>query len=283
MQPITVPGPPKKKRRVGILIGVGLMIGGIVFGIVLAVSGVRGMADTVDGYHRVPMSTGGTITLDEPGTYRIFLEYPGANDELAERPGGFVTVRGPGGGPIAVLPESHSESYSMSGHTGRLLGKFRAETAGSYTLRTISRDGAVAFGEVAVGRKGPLSGAAAIAGGILGGGFLFVVGAIVLIVAAVRRSRSNSPAAVGWGGGAPPVPGWGPSQQVPGAGWGGPAAPPPGSWGAPGQSWAPGPGQSWAPGPGQAPQQSPGPVWNPPPSPPPGTPPWGDAPPSSDG
>lgn len=83
------------------------------------------------------MSTGGSITISEPGTYRIFLEYPGANDALTTSPGGFVTITGPSG-PVPVLPDSSTQSYGLNGREGRQLGKFEADVAGTYDVRTIA-------------------------------------------------------------------------------------------------------------------------------------------------
>ena len=319
MQPMNVLVEPPKSRRAGLVIGLLLIGAGIFVGLVLVVNGVRGVADTVRDYQRVPMSTGGSITIREPGTYRIFLEYPGANDALTTSPGGFVTITGPSG-PVPVLPDSSTQSYGLNGREGRQLGKFEADVAGTYDVRTIARDGDVAFGDVAIGRTGPLTGLASIVGGLFAGFVLVAVGVIVLIVRAVRRSRDRRPyggmpaAPPGWGNPvAPPVPGWG--APAPGQGWGGP---PPGqaggSWGAPqppppsGQSWTPPPspptanepwtppagtpppaGEPWSPPPSQAWTPSPtsavgAPTWTPPPEPvtPPPVPsaPWGESPPT---
>lgn len=318
MQPMNVLVEPPKSRRAGLVVGILLIGAGIFVGLVLVVNGARGVADTVRDYQRVPMSTGGSITISEPGTYRIFLEYPGANDALTTSPGGFVTITGPSG-PVPVLPDSSTQSYGLNGREGRQLGKFEADVAGTYDVRTIARDGDVAFGDVAIGRKGPLTGLASIIGGLFAGFVLVAVGVIVLIVRAVRRSRDRRPyggmpaAPPGWGNPvAPAVPGWG--APAPGQGWGGPPpGPAGGSWGAPpppaaGQPWTPPPspptsnepwmppagtpppaGEPWSPPPSQSWTPSPtsgvgAPTWTPPPEPvtPPPLPsaPWGESPPT---
>lgn len=274
---------PKKKRRAGIWIGLALILAGIVLGIALVAGGISSATDTVKGYQRVPMAGGGSISITEPGTYRIFMEFDGASEGSQAAPRVFVTVQGPNG-PVAVLPDSTGESYSMAGHEGRKLGKFEASSPGSYQIRPISRDGNADFGEIAIGKKGPLGSAAAIAAGVLGGLALAGIGIVVIIVSAVRSGRRATPMAPppGYGGGwgAAPYPAGGPGAPVPG--WGAPGwSPPPPGVGGP-ASGPPG----WVPPPTVPPAAPPppaGPQWVAPAPPPPTTPTsdqqWGTTPP----
>ena len=216
-----------KAGRVGFWIGGLLIVVGVVVGIVGVVVGIRSIGDTVDGYQRVPAESGGTLEIDDPGTYRVFYERDGA-DEGSGSPGG-LTIIGPDGQEILLESDFSSESYSVGGHEGRKIGRFRAATAGSYEIRTVIGDGDLGIGTYAVGKRGPAGSIVAILVGVFGGGLIAVVGVVVLIVSAVRRARARR-AAMGYPGG--PGPGWGAPLTPPG-GW---APPAPGAPAAPG--WA---------------------------------------------
>lgn len=232
----------KRRGRVGFWIGGLLVLAGIAVGVAGVALGIRGIGETVDGYQRVPVRTGGTVQIDDPGSYRVFFERAGADDGFGS-PGGFSIV-GPDGQEVLLESDFSSENYSVGGHTGRKIGKFRAATAGRYEIRPLSVDGGTGTGTIAIGKRGPTGSILAIVVGVLGGLLIVVIGVVVLIVSGVRRSRSRR-AATGYPGG--PGPGWGAPPTGPG-GW----APPPG--GAPG----------WAAPHAPAPPPAPG-GWPPPP------------------
>lgn len=249
MDPVIPPKPQGKLAlTVGaVLIGLGLVLGGI-----LVFRGIREIATTVDRYQRVSATTGGTVRIDEPGTYRMFFERRGLGD--VERMGYIpVTIFDPAGQPVALQYDSIDETYSFGSRSGRKMGKFDAPTAGEYQIRPLYVDGLGAEfdgmlpeaqnAQYAVGRRGPTAGIFPVLGGVFGGGAVVVLGIIFMTVGGVRRSRSKK------------------DGNVPLAGW--PAAPGP-------PQWNPSAPQQWIP---------PGPsVWNnPPPSPPP--PPPSSAPP----
>jgi hypothetical protein len=248
----------------------GFVIGGMLMALAVAlfvgglVSWFMQASDTLDGYQRVPIDGGGTVELGE-GTYRVFLERPGADEGIA-----FVTfeVAGPDGAPVPVRPERFDETYSFDGTDGRSVGRIEVRDPGPHEVVTPPGAG-LAGGELAFGRKGPLSSSIPLlVGSVFGGGGLFVVGLIIVIVTGVRRGRARRAAHPGpYGGGAPA---WGttPGGWVPPPGGSSiPPAPPVGD----GPDARPG----WAPPP-QAP--SPPPPSSPLPPPPPPT----SAPPSAD-
>lgn len=240
----TMPAPAQKsKGAVALWIGGVLVVLGIVVGIVGIATGVSGMSDVVDGYQRVPVSGGGAITIDDTGTYRVFLERPGANEDRFRGTTPSFTIEGPDGATVPLQYDSVNETYGVSGRDGRKLGKFRADRPGTYVFRTNTSDQGSSLGNLAVGRKGPTSELVKLGVGLVLGGLLFVAGVILLIVGGVRRSRSRRspiayPGVPGTGWAAPPAgpPGWAPPPTGP-AGWSPPPAPPPppgtGGWAAP--------------------------------------------------
>ncbi|HEX2578462.1 MAG TPA: hypothetical protein VHK88_19105 [Aquihabitans sp.] len=253
---VTVQG--RKPGRIGFWVGGALIAIGFVFGAILLVDGVRSMADTVEGYQRVPLPEGGAVLLDEPGTYRVYFEADGA-DEGAGSPGA-VTILDPSGERLMLEADAIDETYALSGFTGRKIGSFRAAVAGRYELRTVLTDGGGAGSSraaLAVGRRSSTGSVLTILGGVFGGLAILAVGVVVLIVSGVRRGRANAARYAG-----APMPGWGEPVGGP-PGWG-----PPGSTAAPGVPWSP-PGTTpgWAP-PVPGPVAGGPPGWTPPGGPP---------------
>lgn len=240
----------KRPGRVGFWIGGLLIVAGVVVAVTGLVIGIRSIGETVDGYQRVSARSGGSIQLDDAGSYRVFFEGAGADDGFGA-PGVFSII-GPDGQEVLLESDFSSENYSVNGHSGRKIAKFRAPTAGRYQIRPVTNDGGPITGTLAIGKRGPTGSIFAILGGIFGGLALFVVGAVVLIVSGVRRSRSRQAARAYPG----PGTGWGAPPTGP-AGW----APPPA--GAPG--WPRPPDSAWAPPPAPPPPQPPPGPWPPPP------------------
>jgi hypothetical protein len=256
MQPMTgmQPTPPVAEQRtkgtVCLALGAVLLVGGIVFGIVMIVNGVSGFSRSIDRMQRVSLTSGGTVDLGSSGTYRMYLERPGTQDDPfavpANVPG--ITVIDPDGGLHAIENDRVDESYSYNGRSGQKLGKFDAPSPGIYRIRVTGADGA-GFGTLAVAKNGPFHSIAPILFGVFGGGAMVVTGIVLLVIGGIRRSRSRRMIPH-------PIGGW---------------APPPSAWGAPGApaGWAPPaqPGYGWAPPPVASP------AWSPP-----GAPPYGTSP-----
>lgn len=242
MQPMAMAPPPTKRKGGGALwIGIVLVVLGIAGGIIGLVAGFRAVESRIDEMQRVSLIQGGTITLDAPGTYKVFAERPTSG-------GGSATaqITGPDGAAISIDPVAGSEEYDVQGRNGTLLGTISAPTAGSYQFVVAPdvglRNGG---GQFAVGKRSPGSALIGLGVALLGGIAAVVVGIILIIVGAVRRSRSKRPPT------SYPQGGWGPAPS---------GAPAPGGW-------APPPGQPWTPpgGPG---------AMAPPPSGPPAALPW---------
>lgn len=283
----------KPKGAVGIWIGIVLIIAGIVLGIVLVVVGARSLISGFDDLQRVPISGGGVVRIEEPGTQTIYAEQRtseggssfSSNTSITFAPNVAVRVIGPGGDDIPVDTSSMQETYVYDGYEGVSIGTFRADTAGTYRIVTQLQDSGP-WSTIAVGNGLELSGIGAILGGVFGGGLIVLIGIILVIVFAVRRSRSKkriAQASAPYPGGYGAAPGW-PAPAAPG-GYGAPPAPGGGAW--PPASSAPG----WAPPPVAAPgtpppgTPPPGPTWTPPTSPPPQAPPatpWQQPPPPAE-
>jgi hypothetical protein len=293
----------KPKGAIGIWIGIVLILGGIVLGIVLVVSGAKSLLSGFDDLQRVPIAGGGVVRIEESGSQTIYAERPssGSNTSFSSStfsgtgPNVAVRVIGPGGEDVTVNTSVARETYTYDGREGVSIGTFPASTPGTYRVVSQLQDGS-GWTTIAVGSALELSGIGAILGGVFGGGLIVLIGIIVVIIFAVRRSRSKKrliqgdspypgayggpggswPAAPGYpapgvagGYGTPPAPGGYGTPAAPG-GYGAPAAP--GGW--PAQTDNPG----WAPPPVVQPVPgTPGPAWTSPQSPPPQAPP---APPS---
>ena len=299
MQPMIPPSsvgpvaPAKAKGRVAMVLGGVLVAGGIVLGVVLAVSGVINMADAVEDYQRVPVPGGGTVALTETGTYHLFYERPPSLVGDRSFSPSQLAIIGPDGAQLAIVVERTTSTYDFGDRHGRSIGTFRADEPGTYQIRTPQIDGQggeFSFeptGHIAVTRDSPFRSVGLVLGGVFGGGAMVLAGIVLLIVGGVRRSRSKQAAqaaagAPGWGGPAPG--GWAPPAPQP---WTPPGTPPGAQvWAPPApQPWhPPGPpsgAQPWTPPPVADPPPPPG--WVPPPAPP--APPADQTswPPSADG
>lgn len=294
--PVSPPAPStpsKPKGKVGIWIGILLIIVGIVLGIALVVAGARSLLSGFDDLQRVPINGGGVVRIDDVGTQTIYAERPttqggsgfSTNTYSTFAPDVAVRVIGPDGTDVPVNRGGSSEEYHYDGREGVKIGSFYASSSGTYRIVSRGQDGLGqgSWNSIAVGTGLEWSGIGAILGGVFGGGLVVLIGIIVLIISAIRRSRSKKqgmqapayPGAYGGGG-----PGWpaAPGYAAPGVGGygaapGGYGTPPaPGGYATPPAPGAAGPG--WVPPPVPVPgQQGPGPTWTPPPAPAPQAPP----------
>ncbi len=259
--------------KAGFWIGGLLLVAAFAVAAVGVVVGVRGFSDTVDGYQRVSLARGGTVTFDDTGTQRVFFEAEGAAEDRRFPPP--FTIIGPDGGTVVVRSESTEETYELSGREGRKLGKIDVVAPGPHEVRVTITDGSggTDLGDLAFGEEGPTRSVIPILVGVLGGGALALLGAIVLIVTGVRRGRRRR-AAVGPMG--PPPGNWG---APPGpAGWSPAAPPPPGPSGLP--TWSPGSPPPPPPDSRPLPPAAPAPT-SPSANPPSSSPPPSSAPPSA--
>jgi hypothetical protein len=295
---------PKPGGMVGIWIGIALILIGIIGGIALIASGASSFADGLNDVQRVGIESGGTVDLDETGTYSVFVEryVPGSGTSFnTSSSGGFVpdvqvSITDPNGNPAPVRPATGSETYTVDEYEGTRIGKFEADQPGIYTVRVEGGSAVANYDSIAVGKGLHLDGIVAILIGVFGGGALVLLGIILVIVFAVKRSRKKkrlASEANPYGSGMPGAPGGWPAAPAygggypPNAGYGAPAAPWQPPAGAPG--WVPPPATPGSvvgsPTPPAAPPAQPWQPPEPPPSapapdaPPPGAPTWDPPPP----
>jgi hypothetical protein len=251
-------------------VGVLLMVGGIVGGIVFGVTRVSDAFGKVDDFPRVAVPGRADIDLDAGG-YTIFHEYPGASDAYGFSFTPTVAITGPDGSLVDLDSYAGSESYNLSGHEGRAVWTFDAPVDGSYRVEV--RGEPEPFEEIAIGTSYVGQMLLGIFGGIALAGLGVLIGGVLMIVIGVKRGRARRarqpppafpppgayPGAVPAMAGAPT---WA-APPPPGA-WPPPQAPPPPSWGAP---TPPGGGVVTGSAPATWPAASTAAGWAPPPPP----------------
>jgi hypothetical protein len=251
----------------------GIALGGILAGLGVAAKGVDNALEAVRSFDRTPVPGVVEVTIDDPGGYSIYQEFPGASDPGGNMGPPDVVVADPAGEPVDVDSYGTFVSYDQGSFEGRGIYTFRADQTGTY--RIVATD--AAGSAIAVGPgMGDVS-AQAVAGmfgGVVGGVILagagIVTGIVVAITVGVARGRSRrrrrrviqapvplappgtaiapSPHSVGpaWSYGAPGwsprAPGWSPTAAAPSSwapGWSSPVARRPG--GRPGTVTSPAP------------------------------------------
>lgn len=265
---------PKRPSPLGYWLGALILAGGGIAAMIWMTTTIFGVFGAVENYPRVPVPGEATISLD-PGTYKVFAEYPGATTDFGIPLGvGAVDVTGPRGEVVAVESPQMHETYSWNGREGRAVAEFTAATGGDYDVKvSTSSTGTSRFTQATVGKGIDASVAGKIVGAIAAGAVAALIGVVLIVVTVVRRSR--------WKRAYASPPGYPSSYSTPGpggpygaGGYGQPGFGPPPAYGHPGPSQPPA---------GQPPAgQPPGPAWPPPeaPVPPPVTHPpgWGSAP-----
>lgn len=187
-------GPPTRRGR-GLVIAGGVMIALAIIGVVVTLLlGVGGVAGAAASLQRVPAASGGTVRIDEPGTYAVFVE--GATGTALTAAD--LEVTGPDGQSRPVTPAG-GVTYELEGVDGAQVGTVLLDVAGAYRIEPVAtaRGGGLAIApEGLVG--GLVGGILLLVLGILGCVLVGIVGIVLLIVGLVRRSRSRQ-APPGWG------------------------------------------------------------------------------------
>ena len=264
------PKPPKGWLIAGIICLI-LAIGGCATGVVgiATVGGAVGDIATTTNFGE------STSFTSESDTGALVLLTEDADCAGQDGSGNAITFDTPGGN---ISADANGKSFNSA----RTFDTVKGE---SYDLSCGDPSGSGSFTVLKLpGFPGGIGGlAAAIAGGFLGGGLLFVLGFIFLIVGLVRRSgwkkRNSGTGGMAMAGGAmaggaiPPPPGGMPPPAPGGYGAPPPAPPAPGGYGAP----PPAPPAPVGPPPAAPPPAPPAPAAPPPapsapPPPPPGPP-----------
>ena len=169
----------------GVLLLAGLAAGAWLFW--SGLFGPDGQIGQVRRYHRAPIPGAATMDL-APGGYTVFVEAPGVGDDVSP-PRPDVTVTGPDGIPVPLLPYQGRLTYRAAGHEGVALSTLRITAAGTYRL---SVDGDPCPGcDVAVGPGTKPGSILSIIAGVLIPLALSLIAFVIILVTAIGRSRSR--------------------------------------------------------------------------------------------
>lgn len=144
------------------------------------------LADKVDDFDRIPSSNAQQFTIDDPGEYSVYYEFPGAADG-AGQPFLELTLSGPTGDDVKLSRSGSSVTYDISGHEGVRVFTFDADQAGRYLLYAQGPQGST----IAVGEGVGNDIVWTVVGALLIGLGGFLSGAATGIVTLVRRYRAR--------------------------------------------------------------------------------------------
>ena len=185
---------PGRPSAIGYWIGGAVIVVGVIAAVIWFAVAIGGIVGAVSDYPRFSAPGSRDVTLD-PGTYKVFVEYPGASSAaFSQVLDPTVTVANLQGRRIIVLPDS-SETYSWNGHEGHSIGRFTVSEAGIYTVRASDPSGesnltpSYRSMQVAVGKGLTASALAPIFGAVAVGGLSVLIGLVLIIVTGVRRTR----------------------------------------------------------------------------------------------
>lgn len=199
----------------GGLIALGVIAAALVFAIAFRkpFDEFQQLSDDVDALQRVSVPGEGTIDLDSPGEFRLYVEGTGSSAPLGTLDRSAVTIESvePDSTPLDLRSVPLDENYDFGGPAGRSAFAFTVDDPGEY-LVTVT-DAPPDVSNVAVGPRLDLLGAigsvfVAIFVPIGVGGLFVLAGGIVLIVTAVRRSGSAKRQRMAAG---PPPAAWAPA------------------------------------------------------------------------
>ena len=216
----------------GALVGVGIVLGAVLFGVALAhsIGEFRELGDDIDAMQRFSVPGEDVVTLDETGEYVLYAEGP--VPPVGSVGAAAVTVESTEGDstPLVLRSVGIDETYDIGDHAGTAALRFTVDEAGDYRV-TVGQVPASVTG-VAIGPRidifGPVGSVFVVIFVPAGVGGVFVIaGAVLLTVTGVRRSGARRRARMA---AAPVAPPWGPVPPgaPPPAGGVPPYGPPPG-------------------------------------------------------
>jgi hypothetical protein len=176
--------PRVRPGRIWYLAGVVLVLAGVAW----LVFGFVSLSSKVDAFSRVPLLTGGTVTLDHSGGYVVYYEGAGA---ASGRIPGFSVHIAPVAPPAAVRDlrsYAASVTYTIGAHQGRAVLTLQVVHPGKFLVES--------SGAAAVAGGGDLAFGSSIAGGIVGTvvlsvGLIFLGIAAMIILFIIRLIRSQ--------------------------------------------------------------------------------------------
>ena len=180
----------------GVLVGLGLLVGAVLFGFALShsIGEFRELGDDIDAMDRFTVPGEAVVTLDEPGEYVVYAEGPVT--PIGRVGAAAVTVESTEGDstPLVLRSVGIDETYNVGDHAGRAALRFTVDEPGDYRVTVGTVPASVT--EVAIGPGidvfGPVGSVFVVIFVPAGvGGSLAIAGAVVLIVTGVRRSGAR--------------------------------------------------------------------------------------------
>lgn len=176
--------PRVRPGRIWYLAGVVLLLAGVAW----LVFGFVSLSSKVDGFARVPLPAGGTVTLDHSGGYVVYYEGPGA---ASGRIPSFDVRIAPVAPPAAVgslRSYAASVTYTIGSHQGRAVLTLQVVHPGKFLVEP--------SGAAAVAGGSDLAFGSSIAGSIVGTvvlsiGLIFLGIAVTIILFIIRLTRTR--------------------------------------------------------------------------------------------
>ncbi|HZM32435.1 MAG TPA: hypothetical protein VFB77_18185 [Acidimicrobiales bacterium] len=208
-----------------------IALAGMVAGVWMMVEGVGRVLEAVEDFDRTDVPGTLTVTIEDPGGYSIYHEFPGASDSGSRSPvpEPDLSITNPDGDDVQLRPYTSLVTYAWGTIEGRGLYTFHADEPGTYELTADGDEGtriAVGRGMGDIGQEALVGLFSGVAGGLLVGGLSIAVASILAVGVGVARSRnrrSSLPRPPHAGSAPPPI--WPPYKPIP---W--PPAPSPPTW-----------------------------------------------------
>lgn len=126
--------PKVRPGRIWYLLGLALIIGGVVWLVV----GLSSIISSVNNLQRVPAPGQGIVSLTHSGSYTVYYEGPGSQNNNIPHLNVHVAPGSSGAAVSGLSPYSGSLTYNIGSHSGRAVltlhvthpGKFRVASAG---------------------------------------------------------------------------------------------------------------------------------------------------------
>ena len=160
------------------------------------VEGVGDVLEAVEDFDRTDVPGTLAVTIEDPGGYSIYHEFPGASDSgfrsLVQEPD--LRLTDPSGDEVQLHPYTSLVTYAWGTIEGRGLYTFRAEAPGTYELEADGQEGtsiAVGRGLGDIGQEALLGLFGGVMGGLLVAGLSIAAASILAVCVGVARSRNR--------------------------------------------------------------------------------------------
>ena len=176
--------PRVRPGRIWYLAGVVLLLAGVAW----LVFGFVSLSSKVDGFARVPLPAGGTVTLDHSGGYVVYYEGPGAASGQIPSFDVRIAPVAPPATVGSLRSYAASVTYTIGSHQGRAVLTLQVVHPGKFLVEP--------SGAAAVAGGSDLAFGSSIAGSIVGTvvlsiGLIFLGIAVTIILFIIRLTRTR--------------------------------------------------------------------------------------------